>query len=315
MSNRRIFKNFLSFSVGNWVNIIIGIIAIPLVTRILSPEEYGRVSMFILAVNIGLIIVNLGIDQSFVRFYYEEDKNNKSKLLLQCLKLPVIVFIIISFVIFLFQRNISYLLFDIYDKEAIYLLILSIFFSFINGFSLLVLRMEQMGIKYSLLQIFNKLFDISFFLLFYFLIGAEYKIMLLSYTGSIFFVTLLSIYYGRSLWLNIFKKTDIKLINSIKDVVKYGYPLMFSIALVWVFQSIDRFSIKQWSSMEELGLYSAAYKVIALLTILKTSFSNYWTPLSLEKYQENTDNRSFFEKMFLLIFIGMMILSTIFVAI
>ena len=110
MSNRRIFKNFLSFSVGNWVNIIIGIIAIPLVTRILSPEEYGRVSMFILAVNIGLIIVNLGIDQSFVRFYYEEDKNNKSKLLLQCLKLPVIVFIIISFVIFLFQRNISRLL-------------------------------------------------------------------------------------------------------------------------------------------------------------------------------------------------------------
>jgi len=115
MSSKHILKKFLSFSIGNYLNIIIGITLIPIVTRILSPDKFGVVSMFILAVNILNIIVCFGNDQSFSRFYYEEVKENKPKLLLQCLKLPSVIFIILSFVILFFSEEISLFLFDGYD--------------------------------------------------------------------------------------------------------------------------------------------------------------------------------------------------------
>jgi len=307
MSSKHILKKFLSFSIGNYLNIIIGITLIPIVTRILSPDKFGVVSMFILAVNILNIIVCFGNDQSFSRFYYEEVKENKPKLLLQCLKLPSVIFIILSFVILFFSEEISLFLFDGYDKNAMISLVIAAFFTFIKSFGLLIVRMEQKGLKYSVLQFLTKFIDLIFVLIFFEVIGADYIAMIYSYTITVIIVTVITVFYGKELWLKMFSETNIELKNSFKETIVYAYPLVLTIAFVWVFQSIDQFSIKYWNSMNELGLYSAAYKIVALLFIVRTTFTTYWAPLSLHKYQENPENTTFFEKMYLLIFSGMFI--------
>lgn len=309
MSSKKILKNFFSFSIGNWLNIIIGIITIPLITRILSPEEFGRVSMFILAVNILMIFSIFGIDQSFVRFYYEEDSKNRPKLLQQSIKLPLVIFIFLAFGVLIFKRELSILLFNIEDPESIYLLIGAVFFSIINSFGLLILRMEQKGIKYSVLQFLTKFLDLLFMLLFYYLMGADYKIMIFSYTISIAIVTLITIYFGKYFWLNVFSSEKNRLKNSLSETINFAYPLLLTTVFVWLLQSIDRFSIKHWNSMEELGLYSAIYKIISVLFILRSSFTVYWAPLAYEQYQLNPNNKTFFEKMYSIVFVGMFLIT------
>ncbi|PEY45958.1 polysaccharide biosynthesis protein, partial [Bacillus cereus] len=51
-----LLKKFLSFSIGSWLSIIIGFISTPIITRILSPEEFGKSSLFMVILNVLLLI-------------------------------------------------------------------------------------------------------------------------------------------------------------------------------------------------------------------------------------------------------------------
>ena len=64
----------MSFSIGNWIVLVIGLISAPLITRIIEPTEYGKYSMFTMYANIFMLIITCGLDQSYVRFFYEEDE-------------------------------------------------------------------------------------------------------------------------------------------------------------------------------------------------------------------------------------------------
>lgn len=314
MISNPIFKKFLSFSIGNWLCILLGIIAVPLTTRLLQTEDFARAAMFILFVSLLTIFINFGTDQSFSRYYYDEDEKHRPKLLLQCLKVPLALFLLSSIIIYLFSDEIADFIFENNDVTSVWLLIPTVFFSTLNGFGFLIIRMEQWGGKYSLLQFVLKFIDLIFIVIFYLLIGAKYQIMIYSYTTSVFLTCLLTVYLGRKLWTNLFRKVSGDLVYSLKDTISYGMPLMFTIALVWLFQSIDQFSIKTWGTLNDLGLYIGAYKIIALLFILKSIFTTYWTPLFLQKYTENPKNVMFFENMYKLLFFIMFSITVLFIS-
>ncbi len=69
-------KGFLSFSVGTWLRAIISFFSTPVISYLIVPEEFGRAAMFTLVYNIALLVSLLGIDQSFVRYYYETEERN-----------------------------------------------------------------------------------------------------------------------------------------------------------------------------------------------------------------------------------------------
>ncbi|MGL5427915.1 MAG: lipopolysaccharide biosynthesis protein, partial [Cetobacterium sp.] len=81
-----------------------------------------------------------------------------------------------------------------------------------------------------------------------------------------------------------------------QELLKYSLPFTITMALTWIFQSSDKIAIKMFSSVEELGLYSAAFKIVALLNIIQTGFTTFWVPVAYQKYTEDPDNLEFFEK-------------------
>ena len=70
---RNIKKSFLELGVGTIIYFFISAIVTPIITRIVSPDEYGRWSLFVIYGTLGSNILLFGIDQAFVRYYYVED--------------------------------------------------------------------------------------------------------------------------------------------------------------------------------------------------------------------------------------------------
>lgn len=87
----RLLKSFLEFSIGNIATLILGLVSSPIITRLILPDEFGKFSMFTTVTSLIQIILLLGFDQSYVRFYYEEDEENRALLLFRCIKLPILV--------------------------------------------------------------------------------------------------------------------------------------------------------------------------------------------------------------------------------
>ena len=100
----KLIKQFFSFSLGGYISLLIGFVSLPFVTRLISPEQYGVFSLFSLILNLQLIFLLMGLDQGFVRYFYEVE--NKMKLLFRCIKYPIYLFILTLPLVIIFQKKI-----------------------------------------------------------------------------------------------------------------------------------------------------------------------------------------------------------------
>lgn len=290
--NSNLLKIFFSFSVGGYVALVIGFFTTPITTRMLSPEQYGVSSMYLLVVNILMLLAMLGLDQGFVRYFYDETEEDKGLLLKNCLKIPVIMLVIISILILLFREKISKFIFLEDSYPMIILLIVMLIFTLLNRYSFLTVRMNQKAKLFSIFQILNQLLNFTFIVLLFKVYGDNYKTIVLGSTITTILLTIFSILSERKIWS--FKGENIK--TTERDLLKYSLPFTITMALTWIFQSSDKVAIKVFSNVEELGLYAAAFKIVALLNIVQTGFTTFWVPVAYEKYTKEPENLEIFQK-------------------
>lgn len=286
-----LIKKFLSFSIGGYINILIGLFTVPITTRLLSPEQYGISSLITTVTSFMFVICCLGTEQGFVRFFYEEKEENRGNLLYNCLFYPIFISSIVFILICILKDKISIFLLG-YKEKSIWLIFIGmIFFSSLNNFSLLIIRMQQKGKLYSFFNVLSKSLEFFFILILYKLYGDNYKILIFATLFSLILVVTISIIIEKNIW-----KFKGKAKTNKKEILLYSLPLTLTMALNWIFVSSDKIIIKMLSNTTELGLYSGAFKIIALLSVLQTGFTTFWTPVSLEHYIKNSKDLNFYKK-------------------
>lgn len=308
-----LIKKFLSFSIGGYINIFIGLLTVPITTRLLSPEQYGISSLITSVTSFMFVICCLGTEQGFVRFFYDEKEERRGKLLYNCLYYPFHISILVFFLIYIFREKISIFFLGYNEKYFWLIFIFSILFRSLNNYSFLVIRMQQKGKIYSVCNVLLKILEFIFILLLYKKYGDNYKTLVMAILLSLCIVTLFSIAIERKFWLF---RGDSKI--SKKEILEFSIPLTLTMALNWVFASSDKIVIKSLSNITELGLYSGAFKIISLLSVLQTGFTTFWTPVVYEHYSKNPEDTEFYKKandylslVFFLIGIGLLMFRNI----
>lgn len=290
-----LFSKFLTYFYGSGIGLIIGVFTTIVSTRILSPEDFGKASMFTLAVNVIMIFIVFGTDQAFVRFFYEEISDLRTRLLFNTMKIPLILLSFSLILIIFFQNEIMFFLFGEYNSVVFLVLIFSILFQVIYRFSLLVIRMQQKGHLYSLMEILNKAFNLIFLIILFYFIGDQYEILIYATGITLTILTSISILLEKKFW-NPFNKVNSNVKNSQIDILKFSYPLVLTTLITWLFQSFDKIALRQWSDFEELGLYAAAFRIVALLSVVQATFSTFWAPVCYEHFEKHPNDREFFSR-------------------
>lgn len=291
--NKLIYK-FLSFSSGTYIGIMINFFLLPLITRILTPEEYGIYSLFMMIVNMIILVSLLGLDQGYVRYYYEENDISKRILLKLCMKKSLMMVMVCVCIIYYFREKISLEIFLKYDKNMIICLILLIIFSLLNRYILLNFRMEQKAKRYSFFQCLNQILNLIVIFILLKKLGKTYTVLIYSNVISMIIVTALGIVFDRKIW--IIREKKIKVTE--KELLKYSLPFTLTMILTWLFQSSDKIMIKIFFSADEVGLYAAAFKIASILNIIQNGFTIFWVPIAYERYSNNKNDLNFFECVF-----------------
>lgn len=292
--NKNLFKKFMEYGIGSIITLLLGFISSPIITRLISPEENGKFSMFNTVINLLMVIVVLGLDQSYVRYYYEEDETNRGKLLRQCIKLPFIISFFLGIIMVIFYRPISIYMVQEESLVVTLLLVLNLVLSIVFRFATLQIRMEQRGKLYSLINIIMKIASLVFTVLIFMLYKNNFMTLILSMLFSNILCTGIAIFISRDEWFNV-KKSN-KISTSKEQILSYGIPLVFSMIITWIFQSIDRVAIKEFSGYGEVGLYNGAMTIVALLNAVQGTFTTFWTPVAFERYSLEPDNKEFFTR-------------------
>ena len=282
-----LLKKFLSFSIGGYVNAVIGFFMLPFITRILTPEEYGIASLIAVLVDMLVIMCSMGLDQGLVRFFYEEDEDNRGRLLYNSISYPIIFFFILS----IFKDKITFFILNKNDNFLWKVILVSILFRILHLFSILIIRMQQKGKLFSFLNILLKVSEFLFILILYKIYKNSYKILILASLFSFILTSLLSIFFERKIWTFSGKEKITK-----KELLKYSFPLVLTMGLTWLFASADKLTIKYFSDLNQVGLYSSSFKIVSIISVIQSGFTTFWTPIVYEHYSKNPEDTLFYKK-------------------
>ena len=76
-----LFKKFIAFAMGNGIVFILSLISTPIITRVIDANNMGKFSMFTTITSLIILTVQMGLDQAYVRYYYDEDEEIRGLLL------------------------------------------------------------------------------------------------------------------------------------------------------------------------------------------------------------------------------------------
>ena len=102
-----------------------------------------------------IFFFSFGLDQSYVREYYET--HDKFELFRTVISPGLICQCVLIFVIFIYSKDLSLLIFGLNQANLIYFLFLSSCAAFLSNFLYLILRLEEKGYSYSLCQMAPKI--------------------------------------------------------------------------------------------------------------------------------------------------------------
>ena len=294
-----LLKKLFSFSIGSIVTIIIGVISTPIITRIIEPDEFGIATIFMSVGSLIGIISLAGLDQAFVRFFYE---TNRINLLKKCFTISVIITGIVIIFVFIFAEDLSSYISP--NSSYALLMILYIISMLIFRFSSLILRMMQFGYRYSLIQILQKLLDLIFIFSIANLFFSNRYTLIISSILTLLILSILTLFFSRSFW---FVQDDrVSKIINYKELIIYSFPLLISSFMTILFQTLDKLFLNLWVTSSELGIYAATFKIIAILNVIQGSFTLFWVPASLEHYKFNPNDKDFFSRISKLLTVTMM---------
>ncbi|MBQ1251605.1 MAG: polysaccharide biosynthesis protein [Firmicutes bacterium] len=278
------------FALGPIGSAIIGLITVPLITHFISPEEYGKASMFALAQGLITMFLYLGLDQAYAREAVNH-KDDEERLVLNAMFLPMVLSIVLGVALVMFRRSVSVMLFDTPD-EILAVILMAVMFPFIvlEHFALFKLRMEEKGLLYSVFTISLKvlilLFTVALFLCFE-----------RSFRSVVYATVFAEVANGTILWLlalgNVrfsFKKLD-KEFSS--QLLRFGLPLIPAVMLTWVLTSMDKVMLRMLCDYSELGLYAAAFKIVSALDVVQACFVSIWVPVAYRWYESGVSNERF----------------------
>ncbi len=291
-----LFSSFIKYFYGNFVVLLLGLIQLPLTTRVLQTQEYGKTTMFTTAVSVIYIFAILGLDQAYIRYFYREGVNRKT-LFVQCLVPPFILIVILSLIYIAASPLFNVFLFGENGTDIIIPVVAYTVISVFERFLFLNIRMDQNGVLYSNLNILSKVLNISFIILFAVLRGSDFRVVMYAMTLSLGTVTLICVV--RYLYITRDEKLTMHEVNE-RELLRYGIPFIPMLLMEWLLSSMDKWSIKIFNDFSETGIYGSAMQIMTIILTVKITFVAFWSPVAMEKYENcgEEECRSFFADMF-----------------
>ena len=250
------------------------LVLVPLYAKLLGPAEYGRLELFVVTHALLIIALILGFSSSLTRFYLlGDDPEAKRAYFHTSLTVVSVSAALITGALIVaatpFSRVISgsaefanywRLLFLTGYLDALALIFLSLF------------RAQEKSFRYSAINL-GKLLTalVANVVLVGFLRWGIFGVLVGNLTGA-------AMGCGVGLWLAR-RELGFGIDGArLRELAGFGLPLVLSGVAMFGMNSADRYFLKAYATITELGTYAIAYKVAMILAVVVNAFVVAWPP-------------------------------------
>lgn len=294
-------KNVGLFSISSFVPRILSFVLIPIYTNCLTTAEYGVSDLLTTTVSLLLPFFTLDIQDAVMRFALDK-KYEKSDVFTVALRIILIGTGLVTLGAFVASTlkipglENSYLIFFVlmYFTTALSNS-LTMFCRGIDKVNVLVVG----GILQSVIMLSANIL---------FLVVFKWGL-----TGYLLANTLGSLvavfwYFIKAKLHKYITKTVSKRV--LKDMVRFSFPLIFSVTAWWINSASDRYILTWMSGVAISGLYAISYKIPGILSVFQSVFYQAWSISAIKEFDKD-DKDGFISNMYNMMNFGMVFVCSI----
>ncbi|THB80826.1 MAG: hypothetical protein D3926_05190 [Desulfobacteraceae bacterium] len=289
------------FLTGGTLSLLLGFVTFPILTRILSTEQYGVLGLVTTTMSLVLVFSKAGLSNAVIRFYqeYRNDDMQKtvfaSTIFYRALMISFIVMVLYFFTVPLFIKylgiNAEYEV--CFKIMAAYLLIRPMNILINN-----MLRVNDRTFFMNALGLCTRVARILVALVLLLYVVRRFYGYFLGIAAVEFMLAIILLYWFLSNYRVRFKEAS----NSLTiDLIKFGAPLLITEITYLLLSYADRYMIVAWYGENSLGVYTVGYNLaMYLVNILAFSLSYTVIPAYVEVYGEKGKEQTeeFLKKVF-----------------
>lgn len=297
---------------------LLGIVLIPIYTnyKYLSKADFGVLGVLDTTYQLVIIILGLSLYQSFARWYYDPEHQDAQKSMYFTVIIINALICITAFIFVFFNAAyFSRLLFNSdHFAKLIWIMFAGCCVNIISSVPMILLRLKEKAIKYSVISISKLFITLIFTILFvvYFkksVLGVYEATLIGEIAGFLF------------IFSDIVKNSKIKLeFERFWQMVLYGWPLLLASVSTVLLNSFDRYSLNYLTNLDTVGTYSLAFRIANTIKIVFISSIQLSLVPILYKKLGDSDHKRFYAKslnystlivMFLILFISVFSLEIV----
>lgn len=269
---------------SNILNALIPFALLPFLTSYLSPVEYGEVAIFNTLLGALSAFVGLGVVGVAGRKYYDGDlvENDLKHFIAACLQVLIVSSVLVFAVLFVFKGQLAKWL-DLNTKWIMWAVIVSAV-SVVIQIRLVQWQVRKEAHLYGVLLISQSAVNMSISLLFvvFFLQGSDGRICAQVLTIGIFGSIALALLKRGGLLSFLVWKPDY-----IKEILKFGIPLIPHVGGIFLLATVDRFVINAELGLAEVGIYMVAVQLTSAMSIIFDAINKAYVPWLFERLKGN----------------------------
>ncbi|MCX7715403.1 MAG: polysaccharide biosynthesis C-terminal domain-containing protein [Clostridia bacterium] len=284
---KRLLSDTFIFAVSNFSSKLLNFFLLPLYTNVLTTKEYGVADLLTNTINLVYPILTLAISEATLRFAFDKDVK-KNQIISVTLLLSFLGTGILG-LCGVFVKHLSETMWQYW----IYFLLLYTSYNLQYCFAQYTRGCKKTRL-YALQGIFQTI-TIIIFNIFALLVLKKglygyLDALILSNIAATIFMIILGKYWNEIIHFEI----NFKLM---KDMIIYSLPIIPSLIAWWANNAADRYIIIAKLGMASSGVYSVAYKIPSILTVVTTIFTQAWQISAISNY-EDKDAAHFFTNVY-----------------
>ena len=266
-------RNSAIYLLGNALSSAIPLLLLPILTRVLTPADYGIVAMFSLVMSVASALIGFSVHGAVSIRYFQLKKKEMASYVGSCIEILVVSTGLVLLISIIFGDDLSTI--SGVPKEWIWIAIGVASLQFLSNILLALWQVTGESIKYASYQVGQSFLNaiISIVLVVLLNMAWEGRVLGQSLVVAIFgFMAIFFLVRDGQVAIPINWKSDVI------DALRYGIPLIpHAIGGVAMVMG-DRFIIESQLGESDVGIYMAAIQISLGLNLVYDSFFKSWHP-------------------------------------
>ncbi|RDI74237.1 Polysaccharide biosynthesis protein [Gaiella occulta] len=269
---KRLGKHSAIYGLGGLVSRILAVLLLPLYTHYLSKSDYGQIETLVALTTALAIVLRFGISSAFFRFYFDADEPARRRLVLRTsfwFTMTTATAGLVAGV--LLAAPVSHALFGTGSATGIVRASFVGLWAQMNYEQLTALfRVEERSAAFVLASLVNIFVTVgATVLLVVVLDKGALGVVVGNFVGTLAVYLALLGYRREQLGLQMSR-------SLLRDMNRFGMPLVPSALLLWVTNFSDRIFLVKLAGPDEVGLYSVGVRIASAMVLLLTAFRTAW---------------------------------------